>query len=123
MTQLTPPRASDEAPGRRPRLTIAVIAIAYAAAYLLWLRLGGASERVRELVSEAVFLPLNTALSVVFLVAAGRADTRPAMQRALRYLAASSATVVAGNLVTMQAVVREGVVTAGSLADAFFLAG
>ena len=123
MTQLTPPRASDEAPGRRPRLTIAVIAIAYAAAYLLWLRLGGASERVRELVSEAVFLPLNAALSVVFLVAARRADTRPAMQRALRYLAASSATVVAGNLVTMQAVVREGVVTAGSLADAFFLAG
>ena len=123
MTQLSPARASNEVPVRRPRLTVAALAIAYAAAYLLWLRFGGASARVRELVSEAVFLPLNAALMLVFLLAAGREDTRPPMQRALRYLAAASATVVAGNLMTLHAVVRHGTVAAGSLADVFFLAG
>ena len=84
MTQPTPASALDEAPVRRPRLVVAGIAIAYAAAYLLWLRVGGGSDRVRELASEAVFLPLNATLTIVFLLAAGRDDTRPPMQRALR---------------------------------------
>jgi diguanylate cyclase (GGDEF)-like protein/PAS domain S-box-containing protein len=116
-------RASDEATIRRPRLTVAALAIAYAAAYLLWLRFGEAGGRVRELASEAVFLPLNAVLAIVFLLASNREDTRPPMRRTLRYLAAASATVVAGNLATLEAVARQGSVRAGSLADLLFLAG
>ena len=44
------------------------------------------------------------------------------MQRALRYLAAASGALVAGNLFTLDAVVRQGAVHAGSLADVCFLA-
>ena len=122
MMPSTSVRAFDEAQTRRPRLIVAGVAIAYAAAYLLWLRFGDAGGRVHDLVSEAVFLPLNAALSVVFLLAARRDDTRAPMRRALRYLAASSATIVAGNVVTLDAVVRHGVVSPGSVADLFFLA-
>ena len=123
MTASSPTRASDEAPSRRPALPVAAVAIACAVAYLLWLRFGGADARVRDVVSESVFLPLNAALVLLFVLAARRVDTRAPMQRALRLLAAASATVVAGNLVTLASVVRSGGVAAGSLADVLFLAG
>jgi diguanylate cyclase (GGDEF)-like protein/PAS domain S-box-containing protein len=118
-----PARAPDGALLRRPRLTFAALAVSYAAAYLLWLRAGVPSDRVRDLASEAVFLPLNAALALVFLAASRREDMRPPMRRALRYLAAASATVIAGNLVTLYAVVRRDAVGAGSLANLCFLAG
>jgi diguanylate cyclase (GGDEF)-like protein/PAS domain S-box-containing protein len=123
MTPPSPARASDEASTRRPALPVATIAIACAAAYLVWLQFGGAEARVRDVVSEAVFLPVNTALALLFFLGARRADTRAPMRRALRLLSAASATVVAGNLVTLLAVVRTGSVAAGSLADLLFLAG
>ena len=123
MTPLIPERAPDEALTRRSPLPVAALAVAYAAAYLLWLRFGGASPRVRDLASESVFLPLNAALALVFLLASLRDDIRAPMRRALRCLAAASVTVVAGNLVTLAAVVRHGVVGSGTLADVFFLAG
>jgi diguanylate cyclase (GGDEF)-like protein/PAS domain S-box-containing protein len=115
-------RAFDEAQTPLPRLIVAGLALASAAAYLLWLRFGDAGGRVHDLVSEAVFLPLNTALTVVFFLAARRDDTRAPMRRALRYLAAASATIVAGNVVTFDAVLRHGAVRPGSVADLFFLA-
>ena len=123
MTPASPARASDEAPTRRPALPVAAIAIGCSAAYLVWLRFGGADARVRDVVSESVFLPLNAALALLFFFAARRDDTRAPMQRALRLLAAASTTVVAGNLVTLFSVVRTGAVSAGSLADLLFLAG
>ena len=66
MTPLISERAPDEALTRRSPLPVAALAVAYAAAYLLWLRFGGASPRVRDLASESVFLPLNAALALVF---------------------------------------------------------
>jgi diguanylate cyclase (GGDEF)-like protein/PAS domain S-box-containing protein len=123
MTRATPARVSTEAPIRRPRLPVAALAVTYAVAYLAWRWFGGADARVRDLVSEAVFLPLNTTLVVLFLLAALREDTRAPMRRALRYLAAASATVVAGNLVTLLALIRQDGVPAGSLADVLFLSG
>ncbi|HET9013667.1 MAG TPA: diguanylate cyclase [Gemmatimonadaceae bacterium] len=123
MTPLTPARALDEAPIRRPRLTIAVLAAAYAAAYLVWLRFGGAGDRVRDVVSNAVFLPLNGSLALVFLLAARRRDAGDPMRRALSYLSAASLTVVLGSLVTLSALLRHGAVRIGSLADVCFLAG
>ncbi len=123
MTPITPARPSEEAPRPRPRLIVAIFAVLYAAAYLIWARLGGASERLHDLTSEAVCVPLNVALVVLFLLAARRDDTREAMRRALRYLAAASATVVAGNLVTLYAVVRHASVGDFSLAHLCFFAG
>jgi diguanylate cyclase (GGDEF)-like protein/PAS domain S-box-containing protein len=123
MTPLSPVHPSDGVLTRRPRLTIAGLAVLYAAAYLLWLRGGGASDRVRELVSESVFIPLNATLALVFLRAARRGDTQNAMRRTLHYLAAASAFVAAGNVVTLATVVRGGAVSSGSLADLCFFAG
>jgi diguanylate cyclase (GGDEF)-like protein/PAS domain S-box-containing protein len=123
MTPFSLASASAEAPPRRPRLPVAALAIVYATAYLLWQRFGGASESVRDLVSEAVFLPLNATLALLFLLAARREDARPPMRRALRLLASASATVVAGNLVTLLLVARAGAVPAVSLADLCFLTG
>jgi diguanylate cyclase (GGDEF)-like protein/PAS domain S-box-containing protein len=123
MTPVSSARAPDEAATGRPRLPVAAIAFAYAAAYLVWLRFGGADARVRDVVSESVFLPLNGALVILFYLAARRQDTRAPMQRALRFLSAASATVVAGNVLTLSAVIRTGAVVPGSLADLCFLAG
>lgn len=123
MTPASTARASDEALTRRPFLPVAAIAFACSAGYLAWLRFGGANARVREVVSESVFLPVNATIALLFFLASRREDRRAPMQRALRFLAASSATVVAGNLVTLVAVVRARTVTPGSLADLLFLAG
>jgi diguanylate cyclase (GGDEF)-like protein/PAS domain S-box-containing protein len=125
MTPLSPPSASHEAPIRRsrlPRLPVAVVCTVSAAAYLLWQRFGGARQSVRELASEAVFIPLVATTALLYLLAARREDARPPMRRALRLLAAASAAVVAGNLITLVNVADQGVVPAGSLADLFFLA-
>jgi diguanylate cyclase (GGDEF)-like protein/PAS domain S-box-containing protein len=125
MTPLSPPGPSLEAPIRRvqrPRLPVAVVAGSCAAAYLLWQSVGGASVVVRDLVSEAIFVPLLTSLAVVFVLAARREDARPPMRRALRLLGAASMAVVAGNLITLFHVAGRGLVPAGSLAHLFFLA-
>ncbi len=113
---------APEAPTPRLRLPIAAISIAYAVAYLAWLQFGNAEGRVRDLASEVVFLPLNAVVALVFLLAARRADARAPMRRALRLLAASSATVCAGNLVSIYDVVGLGSAAPG-LAHFFFLAG
>ena len=122
MTQSPLLPTAPEAPTPRLRLPIAAIAVAYAAAYLSWLQFGNAEGRVRDLASEVVFLPLNAAVALVFLLAARRPDARAPMRRALRLLAASSATVCAGNLVSIYGVVGLGSVAPG-LAHVFFLAG
>ena len=122
MTQSPLLAATPEAPIPRPRLHIAAIAFAYAAAYLSWLQLGNVEGPLRDLASEVVFLPLNAAVALVFLLAARRPDARTPMRRALQLLAASSATVCAGNLVTIYGVVGLGSV-APWLSHLFFLAG
>ena len=125
MTPLSPPGPFPEAPIRpaeRPRLPVTVAAVVGAAAYLAWQRLGGASVHLHDLVSEAVFIPLLTALAILFLLAARREDARPPMRRALRLLGAAALTVVAGNAVTLFHVAGDGLVPSRSLANLFFLA-
>ncbi|MCY7379557.1 MAG: sensor domain-containing diguanylate cyclase [Gemmatimonadaceae bacterium] len=122
MTKTFPLPTPPEAPTPRSRLPIAAIAFAYAAAYLTWLQFAHVEGRMRDLASEVVFLPLNAAVALVFLLAARRSDARAPMRRALRLLAASSATVCAGNLVTTYGVMGFGPVVPG-LAHVFFLAG
>ncbi|MEO7713419.1 MAG: sensor domain-containing diguanylate cyclase [Gemmatimonadaceae bacterium] len=112
---------APEAPNRRWRLPIAAIAFAYATAYLTWLQFAHVEGRTRDLASEVVFLPLSAAVALVFLLAARRSDARAPMRRALRLLAASSATVCAGNLVTTYGVMGYGSSVPG-LAHVFFLA-
>jgi diguanylate cyclase (GGDEF)-like protein/PAS domain S-box-containing protein len=120
MTQFVPERASQEASIPRPRPTIALAALGYAAAYVAWALVGGASDRVRAVASEGIFLPLNAVLAVLFLLAARRDETSAAMRRALRCLSAASALLVAGNVVTVFDVLGHRPVPSGSLADVFF---
>ena len=121
MTASLPARTANEAPTRRPRLIVAGTGLAYALAYLLWLWIGGADAGTRGIVSEAVFLPINATLVAMFLLAARHEEGHAPIQRSLRYLAGASAMLVAGNLVTLDDVIRQGTVHAGSLADLFFL--
>jgi diguanylate cyclase (GGDEF)-like protein/PAS domain S-box-containing protein len=102
---------------------IAALALGYATAYVLWASSGGASVRTRELASEAVFLPLNTLLTVVFALASRRDEASAAMRRALRCLSASTAMLVAGNLVALYEVAARGRTSPGSLADVCFILG
>jgi diguanylate cyclase (GGDEF)-like protein/PAS domain S-box-containing protein len=125
MTPLSPPSASQQAPIRRlwlPRLPVAGSFASTAVAYLLWQRFGDAGDSVRELASEAVFLPLLATIALVFLLAARREGARPPMRRALRLLAAAAATVAVGNVITLLYVAGRGAVPPASLANLFFLA-
>lgn len=122
MPKSFPLPTAPEAPSPRSPLPIAAIAFAYAAAYLTWLQFANVEGRMRDLVSEGVFLPLNAAVAFVFLLAARRSDARAPMRRALRLLAASSATICVGNLITISSAMGFGPVVPG-LAHVFFLAG
>ena len=122
MPKSFPLPTAPEAPSLRSPLPIAAIAFAYAAAYLTWLQFANVEGRMRDLVSEGVFLPLNAAVAFVFLLAARRSDARAPMRRALRLLAASSATICVGNLITISSAMGFGPVVPG-LAHVFFLAG
>ena len=122
MPKSFPLPTAPEAPSPRSPLPIAAIAFAYAAAYLTWLQFANVEGRMRDLVSEGVFLPLNAAVAFVFLLAARRSDARAPMRRALRLLAASSATICVGNLITISRAMGFGPVVPG-LAHVFFLAG
>jgi diguanylate cyclase (GGDEF)-like protein/PAS domain S-box-containing protein len=121
MIDLPPSRPTRQLVARRPRPDAALLALGYAAAYLLWLRFGGASDRLRDVASESVFIPLNALLATLFLLASRRPGASAPMRRALRLLAAGSAALVAGNLVTLYHVVFHAQVPAGSVADLFFL--
>jgi diguanylate cyclase (GGDEF)-like protein/PAS domain S-box-containing protein len=121
MTQSIPERTSPDVSTQRPRLTVASVALGYAAAYLLWARFGGADARMRAVASEGVFLPFNALLAVLFLLASRRDETSVAMRRALRCLSTASALLVAGNVVTLDFVAQQRQLPPGSLADAFFV--
>jgi diguanylate cyclase (GGDEF)-like protein/PAS domain S-box-containing protein len=121
MTQLIPDRTTQEVSIQRPRLTVALVALGYGVAYLAWAYFGGAGGRVRALASEAVFLPINAVLAVLFLLAARRDETSVAMRRALNYLSVASALLVVGNVFTFRDVLERQRVPSGSLADVFFV--
>jgi diguanylate cyclase (GGDEF)-like protein/PAS domain S-box-containing protein len=121
MAQLIPVHTTHELSMPRPRLTVAWLAFGYAAAYLAWAQVGGASERLRAVASEAVFLPLCALLAVLFFVAARRDESSVAMRRVLRCLSAASALTAAGNVVAFYDVLTRQPVAPGSLADLFFI--
>ncbi|MDB4898940.1 MAG: diguanylate cyclase [Gemmatimonadetes bacterium] len=123
MTDLLSPPAAEPASELLPRPPLLLVraAICYALAYLLWSRFGGASNGVRELMSEGVFLPLIGTLAVVDLAAARRAG--PALRRALYLLAATAALLVVGNLVVVGTLLTRGKVPSASLADVCYVAG
>jgi diguanylate cyclase (GGDEF)-like protein/PAS domain S-box-containing protein len=123
MTHPIPVRTAHEPSVPRPRLIVAWVALGYALAYLAWTQLGGASERLRAVASEAVFIPISALLTLLFFFAGRRDETSVAMRRALWCLSAASALSAAGNVVTFHAVLTRQQATPGSLADLFFILG
>ncbi len=123
MTQPIPVRTAHEPSTPRSRLTVAWLAFGYAAAYLTWTQFGGASQWVRAVASEAVFLPLCAVLALLFFLAARRDESSVAMRRALNCLSAATALTFAGNAVTFYAVVTRQQLAPGSLADLCFILG
>jgi diguanylate cyclase (GGDEF)-like protein/PAS domain S-box-containing protein len=122
MSDSVPLRPSERASIGFPRLTIAGMAAGYATASILWVRFGGASLRVRDVVTQALFLQFSAGLVALFLLAARRPETRPPIRRALRFFAAAAAMTAAGNVVMLHAAATGTSLVPLSPADLCFIA-
>jgi diguanylate cyclase (GGDEF)-like protein/PAS domain S-box-containing protein len=106
-------------PSRTPWATIAVGV--YAVAYATYMQAGWGSPVVRDLVSEVAFLPLNLSVIALYLRAARQSVLHPRVRRALRFMAAASAAVFFGNLISLSYKLVLEQSPAVSAADVFYL--
>jgi diguanylate cyclase (GGDEF)-like protein/PAS domain S-box-containing protein len=107
---------------RFPFGPIALIAVVYAAAYLVWQRSDWGSPAFRDLLSNIAFMPLNVAVLTLYSLAARSPVLDPGVRRALRYLALGSVLVFTGNSISTWYLVGLGENPPVSWADPFYLA-
>jgi len=69
---------------------MALTAVVYAAAYLVWERSDWGSATVRDLLGNIAFMPLNLAVLALYFLAARSPVLDPGVRRALRFLALGS---------------------------------
>ncbi|HEX7465325.1 MAG TPA: PAS domain S-box protein, partial [Usitatibacter sp.] len=112
-----------EATRSRPRFIITALGIGYTVAYLLWAQFGGASASARAVVSESVLLPLTVTLILLFRAAAHVPGMGAGARRALALLSTFGVALLAGNLIGLYYLLRDGRVPSGSIADALYLGG
>ena len=116
-----PPRALP-APTHSPRLVATASAVAAALAYLLWLRLTGASVVGRGAVAAALFIALDAVLVALFWRASLRPALAPRMARALRLLAGAAGAGLIGRSIALASLTAGAGQASGSLADLFLVA-
>ena len=85
---------------RFPFGPIALSAVVYAAAYLVWERSDWGSPTVRDLLGNIAFMPLNLAVLGLYFLAARSPVLDPGVRRALRFLALGSMMVFTGNAIS-----------------------
>ena len=107
---------------RFPFGPIALIAVVYAAAYLVWQRSDWGSPAFRDLLSNIAFMPLNVAVLTLYSLAARSPVLDPGVRRALRFLALGSVLVFTGNSISTWYLVGLGENPPVSWADPFYLA-
>jgi diguanylate cyclase (GGDEF)-like protein/PAS domain S-box-containing protein len=100
---------------------VAFLTAVYGLAYLSWERSGFGSAALRDLVSNAAFMPLNLALTVLCFLAAGRRTLDPGVRRALRIMGIGSLAVLIGNSISVYYVLIRQESPPVSWADAFYL--
>jgi len=121
MSTPLPPRALSAHPPT-PRLPVSAIAIAAAAAYLLWLRLSGGSPMGHGQVVAGLFIALDVALGVLFWRASTREVFARGTRRALRLMAIVAALAVVGRSLALWLELDGGSAAVVSPADPFLLA-
>jgi diguanylate cyclase (GGDEF)-like protein/PAS domain S-box-containing protein len=97
-------------------------AIAAALAYLLWLRLTGASPAARGAVAAALFIALDGVLVALFWRASARPAMTPRMARALRLLAGAAGVALIGRAIALFSLLAGVLPASGSVADLLLLA-
>jgi diguanylate cyclase (GGDEF)-like protein/PAS domain S-box-containing protein len=97
-------------------------AIAAALAYLLWLRLTGASPAARGAVAAALFIALDGVLVALFWRASVRPAMTPRMARALRLLAGAAGVALIGRAIALFSLLAGVLPASGSVADLLLLA-
>jgi diguanylate cyclase (GGDEF)-like protein/PAS domain S-box-containing protein len=106
---------------RFPFGPIALIAVVYATAYLVWQRSDWGSPAFRDLVSNIAFIPLNVAVLTLYFLASRSPVLDPGVRRALRFLALGSVLVFTGNSISTWYLVGLGENPPVSWADPFYL--
>jgi diguanylate cyclase (GGDEF)-like protein/PAS domain S-box-containing protein len=99
---------------------VAFLTAVYGLGYLSWERSGFGSPALRDLVSNAGFMPLNLTLAVLCFLASGREMLDPGVRRALRMLGIGSLAVLIGNSISVYYVLIRRVNPAVSWADLFY---
>ena len=106
---------------RFPFGPMALTAVVYAAAYLVWERSDWGSPTVRDLLGNIAFMPLNVAVLTLYSLAARSPVLDPGVRRALRFLALGSALVFTGNAISTWYLMGLGENPPVSWADPFYL--
>src|SRR5205085_2687092 len=91
----TPLQAETGLP-KAGRLPVGVVAFAtsiYALLYLVWEQSHWGSPRLRDIIGNVAFMPLNLSVLALFALASGQTILDPGVRRALRLLALGAAMV------------------------------
>jgi diguanylate cyclase (GGDEF)-like protein/PAS domain S-box-containing protein len=116
---------SVSGPSKVTRLPLGTVALAtalYAVFYLVWEQSGWGSARMRDLVGNVAFMPLNLGVLTLFALASRQEILDPGVRRALRLLALGGAMVFTGNAISAWYVMALHANPPVSWADPFFLA-
>jgi diguanylate cyclase (GGDEF)-like protein/PAS domain S-box-containing protein len=100
---------------------MALTAVVYAAAYLVWERSDWGSPTVRDLLGNIAFMPLNLAVLALYFLAARSPVLDPGVRRALRFLALGSTLVFTGNAISTWYLMGLGENPPVTWADPFYL--
>ena len=100
---------------------VALLTAVYGLCYLFWERSGIGSAALRDLVSNAAFIPLNLTLAILLLGASRRVVLDPGVRRALRLMGIGSLSVLVGNSISVYYVVIRRESPPVSWADLFYL--
>jgi diguanylate cyclase (GGDEF)-like protein/PAS domain S-box-containing protein len=121
-----PPEPVDamSGPSKPSRLPIGTVAFAtsiYALLYLIWEQSHWGSPRLRDLVGNVAFMPLNLSVLTLFALGSREKTLDPGVRRALRLLALGAAMVFTGNAISTSYVLALHDNPPVSWADPFFL--
>jgi diguanylate cyclase (GGDEF)-like protein/PAS domain S-box-containing protein len=100
---------------------MALTAVLYAAAYMVWERSDWGSPTIRDLLGNIAFMPLNVTVATLYFLAARSPVLDPGVRRALRFLALGSVLVFTGNAISTWYLMGLGENPPVSWADPFYL--
>jgi diguanylate cyclase (GGDEF)-like protein/PAS domain S-box-containing protein len=116
-----PPEAALSKTSRLPVGTVAFATSVYAVLYLVWEQSHWGSPRLRDVIGNVAFMPLNLSVLALFALASGQTILDPGVRRALRLLALGAAMVFTGNAISTSYVLALHDNPPVSWADPFFL--